>query len=116
MSEGGATTLTVRLVRSFEYRTFKNLVLHNVSLSMTVRELMDAVQQSALLSRWRRLTNRKGIQTEPGCKVYKTNNFGRLNKEGRVSDYFGLDTMKLFMKAHGSKVRFLFNFFLDSNR
>lgn len=52
---GTATTtastvaLTVRLVRSFEYRTFKNLYMKEVSLDMTVQQLAEEVQRSRLL-------------------------------------------------------------------
>lgn len=42
-------TLTVRLVKSFQYRTFKNIVLHGIPLSMKVADLklkcLDAAQQ-----------------------------------------------------------------------
>ena len=34
-------TITVRCIRSFEHRNFKNLVLHNISLDLTTEELRD---------------------------------------------------------------------------
>ncbi|KAJ3091835.1 hypothetical protein HK102_013218 [Quaeritorhiza haematococci] len=41
------STLTIRLIKSFEYRTVKNLVLHDIDLEkMTVGELMQLVQEN----------------------------------------------------------------------
>ncbi|KAL2917586.1 hypothetical protein HK105_202872 [Polyrhizophydium stewartii] len=47
---GGGLILTVRVIKSFEYRTAKNLVLHNVSPDMLVSEL-------------------KALATETGCTL-----------------------------------------------
>lgn len=41
-------TITVRLVKSFEYRTFKNLILHNISTTMTIKELKELARESKL--------------------------------------------------------------------
>lgn len=39
--------LTVRCIKSFEYRTCKNLILHNVNLEvMTVGELKELIKES----------------------------------------------------------------------
>lgn len=39
-------TMTVRIIKSFEYRTERNLVLHHINLEKTtVRELKDIVNQ-----------------------------------------------------------------------
>eukprot|EP00128_Syssomonas_multiformis_P017026 Colp12_sorted_trinity150504_noHs@24072 len=67
-------TVTVRLVKSFEYRTIKNLVLHDVDLSMRVSDFMTLVQQK--------------IQTTSGFMPFKNNTF---------------DTLKISHKAHGYK-------------
>eukprot|EP00842_Homolaphlyctis_polyrhiza_P004087 jgi/Hompol1/467/HPOL_001747-RA len=67
-------TLTIRVIKSFEYRTTKNLVLHNISPAMRTSELKQLVQQS--------------IKTAPGFKPYLTTKF---------------DTLKIYVKAHGSK-------------
>ncbi|KIJ23535.1 hypothetical protein M422DRAFT_61142 [Sphaerobolus stellatus SS14] len=70
-----AATITVRVVKSFEYRVEKSLVLHGVNLEQTtVGGLKDQV--------------RSAIQTQPGWKPYRTTTF---------------DTLKLYNKAHGSK-------------
>ena len=46
MTETHRVTLTVRLIKSFEYRTTKNVVLKDVDTSMTVKELKDLVRES----------------------------------------------------------------------
>ncbi|KDN51740.1 hypothetical protein RSAG8_00288, partial [Rhizoctonia solani AG-8 WAC10335] len=68
-------TITVRVIKSFEYRTEKSLVLHALDLEhMTVGELKERV--------------RNAVKTEPGWKAYRT---------------VQLDTLKLYTKAHGAK-------------
>lgn len=70
-----AATITVRVIKSFEYRTEKSLVLHALDLEhMTVGELKARVLQA--------------VKTEPGWKAYRT---------------VELDTLKLYTKAHGAK-------------
>ncbi|CDO74859.1 hypothetical protein BN946_scf185004.g9 [Trametes cinnabarina] len=68
-------TITVRVIKSFEYRTEKSLILHHLNLEqLTVGQLKDMVRQA--------------IQTQSGWKPYR-------NVE--------LDTIKLYTKAHGAK-------------
>ncbi|KAI8922631.1 hypothetical protein BC831DRAFT_429879 [Entophlyctis helioformis] len=67
-------TLTIRLIKSFEYRTTKNLVLHNIQSDMLVGDLKALVVSK--------------IKTTPGFKPYLTTVF---------------DALKLYVKAHGSK-------------
>ncbi|KAH8102835.1 hypothetical protein BXZ70DRAFT_751353 [Cristinia sonorae] len=70
-----AATLTLRIIKSFEFRTEKSLVLHNINLeATTVGQLKDVARQA--------------IQTQPGWKPYRN---------------VVLDTFKLYTKAHGSK-------------
>jgi len=70
-----AATITVRVIKSFEYRTEKSVVLHDVNLeTTTVGELKDKV--------------RNAIKTQTGWKPYRN---------------VDLDTLKLYTKAHGSK-------------
>lgn len=70
-----SATLTLRIIKSFEYRTEKSLVLHDINLeATTVGRLKEIAKES--------------IQTQPGWKPYRTVN---------------LDTMKLYTKAHGAK-------------
>ncbi|KAF9413939.1 hypothetical protein BGZ94_000558, partial [Podila epigama] len=35
LAPSNAATLTIRVIKSFEYRTSKNLILHNVDLTTT---------------------------------------------------------------------------------
>jgi len=70
-----SATLTLRIIKSFEYRTEKSLVLHDVNLeTTTVGRLKEVAKEM--------------IQTQPGWKPYRTAK---------------LDTMKLYTTAHGAK-------------
>jgi len=70
-----SATLTIRIIKSFEYRTERSLVLHNVNLDTTTgSDLKDLARQA--------------IRTQPGWRAY-----------GNVV----LDTLKLYSKAHGAK-------------
>ncbi|KAE9389741.1 hypothetical protein BT96DRAFT_889908 [Gymnopus androsaceus JB14] len=67
--------LTIRIIKSFQYRTERSLVLHDINLEdTTVGQLKDI--------------SRQAIQTQPGWKPYR-------NVE--------LDTLKLYSQAHGAK-------------
>lgn len=68
-------TITVRVIKSFEYRTTRNLVLHKLNLqTTTVGELKDLA--------------RKAIQSDGAWRPYRN---------------VVLDTLKLYTKAHGAK-------------
>jgi hypothetical protein len=68
-------TLTLRVIKSFEFRTERSLVLHNVNLeTTTVGDLKN--------------TARQAIRTQPGWKPYRD---------------VVLDTLKFYSKAHGAK-------------
>lgn len=70
-------TLTVRVIKSFPYRTCKNVVLHNLDLdTVTAGELKEMVKAR--------------IQVQPAFKTYR-------NVE--------LDTLKLYTKAQGTKTQ-----------
>ncbi|KAF7984076.1 hypothetical protein HWV62_17636 [Athelia sp. TMB] len=70
-----SATLTLRIIKSFEFRTERSLVLHAINLeTTTVGELKELARQA--------------IKTQPGWKPYKT---------------VVLDTVKLYTKAHGAK-------------
>lgn len=68
-------TITVRLVRSLEYRSIKNVVIKSIPTSTTVRELIEEI--------------RKEIHTSITLPVPFKN-----------SDY---DTIKIYTFAHGQK-------------
>jgi len=44
------STVTVRLVKNFEYRTIRNLILRDVDLNMATKDLMAHVLESSSLS------------------------------------------------------------------
>ncbi|KAI0693902.1 hypothetical protein BC835DRAFT_1351915 [Cytidiella melzeri] len=68
-------TLTIRIVKSFEFRTEKHLILHNINCdTTTVGQLKELARQA--------------IKTQPGWKPYHN---------------VQLDTLKLYTKAHGAK-------------
>ncbi|KAH7889815.1 hypothetical protein F5I97DRAFT_1847553 [Phlebopus sp. FC_14] len=68
-------TITLRVIKSFEYRTQRSLVLHRVNLeTTTVGNLKDIA--------------RRAIQTGSDWKPYRN---------------AVLDTLKLYTKAHGAK-------------
>jgi len=70
-----SATLTLRIIKSFEYRTEKSLVLHDVNLeATTVGRLKEIAKQT--------------IQSQPAWKPYRK---------------VDLDTIKLYTKAHGAK-------------
>jgi len=74
-SPGTSATLTVRIIKSFIYRTERNLVLHGVDLeATTVHQLKEMARQAIL--------------TRPEWRPYRN---------------ILLDTLKLYTKAHGSK-------------
>jgi len=70
-----SATLTLRIIKSFEYRTERSLVLHNINLETTTLSQLKEIA-------------REKIQTNSAWKPYRTVN---------------LDTVKLYMKAHGAK-------------
>ncbi|VDI59931.1 UPF0538 protein C2orf76 homolog isoform X1 [Mytilus galloprovincialis] len=72
MSSG---TITVRLVRSFEHRNIKHIVLHDVDFTQTVNSFKEAIKKD--------LVSMQGIP--PPFKKYS------------------YDTLKISHKAHGAK-------------
>ncbi|KAI0315539.1 hypothetical protein OF83DRAFT_1131659 [Amylostereum chailletii] len=86
--------LTIRVIKSFEYRTEKSLVLRDLNLEqITVGQLKDIVRQGPrLITHYpnARLRRSSAVLTQPGWKPYRTTQ---------------LDTLKLYSKAHGAKVR-----------
>lgn len=70
-----SATLTVRIIKSFKFRTERSLVLHNVDLTTTTTaQLKDIVHKSIL--------------DKAGWKPYRN---------------VLLDTLKLYTNAHGAK-------------
>ncbi|KAH0584198.1 hypothetical protein H2248_009753 [Termitomyces sp. 'cryptogamus'] len=70
-----SATLTVRIIKSFQFRTERSLVLHELNLeSTTVADLKNIARNAVL--------------TKPGWKPYRS---------------VVLDTLKLYTKAHSAK-------------
>ena len=90
-----SATLTVRIIKSFTYRTEKSLVLHDVNLvETTVRQLKERARQGTYIApfsvlRPMQIVCVEAVQIQPGWKPYKN---------------VQLDTIKLYTKAHGAKV------------
>ncbi|KAJ3220589.1 hypothetical protein HK099_004162 [Clydaea vesicula] len=80
-------TITVRLIKSFEFRTVKNIILKDLNLNtLTLKGLKTLIFEK--------------IKTTSGLKPYLNVNF---------------DTLKIYTKAHGSKTQNLvINFEEDS--
>ncbi|KAG9318361.1 hypothetical protein JVU11DRAFT_451 [Chiua virens] len=86
-------TITVRVIKSFEYRTERSLILHKLNLeTTTVGDLKDIV--------------RKTIQTGAGWRPFRNAVLGWYPTLGHgmsSSSSLYLDTLKLYTKAHGAK-------------
>lgn len=70
-----SATLTVRIIKSFKFRTERSLVLHNVDLTTTTTAQLKDIAHKAILDK-------------PGWKPYRN---------------VLLDTLKLYTNAHGAK-------------
>ncbi|KAJ6455865.1 cytoplasmic protein [Mycena sanguinolenta] len=70
-----SATLTVRIIKSFEFRTEKSLVLHKVNLETTTTGQLKRLARAA-------------ISEQSGWKPYRN---------------VVLDTLKLYTQAHGAK-------------
>ncbi|KAF9264924.1 cytoplasmic protein [Marasmius fiardii PR-910] len=70
-----SATITVRIIKSFQYRTEKSLVLRSLDLTTTtVKDLKEIATQA--------------VQTQSGWKPFRN---------------VHLDTLKLYSQAHGAK-------------
>ncbi|KAH7908019.1 hypothetical protein BJ138DRAFT_1182035 [Hygrophoropsis aurantiaca] len=70
-----SATLTLRVIKSFEYRTERSLVLHKINLETTTAGELKYIARQA-------------IETQAGWKPYRNSIF---------------DTLKLYTQAHGAK-------------
>lgn len=105
-----SATLTIRIIKSFTFRTERSFVLHDVNLvTTTVTQLKEIARQSTLLSS-------PGIMTTH-TKVVRCGHSTRLETVPKCcprlflfrtlrSHYMNscADTLKLYTKAHGAKV------------
>jgi len=89
-----SATLTVRIIKSFKFRTERSLVLHNVDLTTTtIAQLKDIAH--------------KAIHDKPGWKPYRNVLLGLSFFLPSAFANTPLDTLKLYSNAHGAKVTFL---------
>jgi Uncharacterized conserved protein (DUF2340) len=77
-----SATITLRVIKSFEYRTEKSLVLHDINLEQTtVRGLKEQVLQrehAHFPLRERATIHLQVINTSPGWKPFRNVSFGVL--------------------------------------
>lgn len=114
-----SATLTIRLIKSFEYRTVKNLILNGIDLTtVTPAQLKAVIAQSKKLSNIAIFTALVifnaiiEIQSTSSLKPYLNNTFGKwlASLYSFLVDIFinfgsfFQDTLKIYTKAHGSKV------------
>ncbi|KAF7359497.1 hypothetical protein MSAN_01292500 [Mycena sanguinolenta] len=84
-----SATLTVRIIKSFEFRTEKSLVLHNVNLETTTTgQLKQLARAGNKAARHARSYPILAISEQSGWKPYRN---------------VVLDTLKLYTRAHGAK-------------
>ena len=72
----GSATLTIRIIKSFTFRTERSLVLHNVNLvTTTVTQLKEITKQSMLIVFRHAIINYShtlsDVATQPGWKPYR---------------------------------------------
>jgi Uncharacterized conserved protein (DUF2340) len=75
-------TLTVRVIKSFSYRTYKNLVIHDLDLAaITVGELKKKVKSGENLSGdtipYISATHPSEMASRPGWKTYRNVDLGK---------------------------------------
>jgi hypothetical protein len=112
-------TITVRIIKSFEYRNFKNLVLHNLNLeTIKTDELLALCQQRVYISLFGLIhylvwfassACLLEISSAPGWKMLQNVALGKHKPLAIVSSLWLMkilpsDTFKLYSKAHGAKV------------
>lgn len=94
-----SATLTVRIIKSFKFRTERSLVLHNVDLTTTTTAQLKDIAQKAILDK-------------SGWKPYRNVLLGLLFFPPSIFANTSLDTLKLYTNAHGAKV--IYNSFCSS--
>ena len=69
-----SATLTIRIIKSFIFRTERSLVLHDVNLvTTTVAQLKEIAKQGMLFSPWNHnySEHESDVATQPGWKPYR---------------------------------------------
>ena len=118
-----SSIVTVRVIKSFEFRTERSLVLRDIDLdTTTVKDLKEIArngQSSVRLNEPYHPSSNPStlvsiaIKTQPGWKPYRSAHFG-LSIPWHSLDWYTdtascpvslIDTLKLYTQAHGAKVR-----------
>ncbi|KAG4301257.1 hypothetical protein PCK1_002567 [Pneumocystis canis] len=87
-------TITIRLIKSFVYRTIKYLILHEVNLEQTtVYELQQRIQKGIKY----RKNKKQEIKTRSEFNTYATYPFGHF------PIVYNIDTLKIYAYAHKTK-------------
>ena len=107
-------TITVRIIKSFKYRTERSLVLHHVDLTATT---VAQLKQAALQGLSFRLTMRALSHSFSlsHCLTVRLETISHRSPRSLLSRLVflalsfchPLDTLKLYTKAHGAKVALL---------
>jgi Uncharacterized conserved protein (DUF2340) len=117
--------VTVRVIKSFEFRTERSLVLRDIDLDTTtvgnLKEMARNGQSSVHLNELYHPSSNPNssvsiaIQTQPGWKPYRSAHFGLSTPlcHWHSLDWYAdtvscpvsiIDTLKLYTQAHGAKV------------
>lgn len=117
--------ITVRVIKSFEFRTERSLVLRDIDLdAITVGNLKEIARNGQSSVRLNELYQPSpypnslvsiAIQTQPGWKPYRSAHFGLSiplclwhsldwYTDTASCPVFLIDTLKLYTQAHGAKV------------
>ena len=120
-----SAVVTVRVIKSFEFRTERSLVLRDIDLdTTTVGDLKELARNGQSSVRLNGLYNPSSnpnslvsiaIQTQPGWKPYRSAHFGLSIPLCHGHSWIGtltllpapnslIDTLKLYTQAHGAKV------------
>jgi hypothetical protein len=117
--------ITVRVIKSFEFRTERSLVLRDIDLdSTTVGDVKEMARNGQFSARLNELYHPSpdpnslvliAIQTQPGWKPYRSAHFGLSTPHWHWHSLYWytdtasrpvslIDTLKLYTQAHGAKV------------
>ncbi|KAL9714899.1 hypothetical protein Ac2012v2_001559 [Leucoagaricus gongylophorus] len=93
-----SATLTVRVIKSFKFRTEKNLVVHNINLEIaTVGQLKEIARQGT------KLTSKKGVDSNIILSLFSCANSTGLEAIPERVVWLVFYTLKLYIRAHGAK-------------
>ena len=112
-----SATLTIRIIKSFIFRTERNLVLHDINLATTTvaqlkeiakQSMFDYIQFFGIMTAHMivRCGHSTRLETVPKC-CSRFILLECLFRSLDINEFCWADTLKLYTKAHGAKVFFL---------